>query len=191
VTRTNAAFLHMPYLQAHSFILDPPSIIFIARLHLTSVARRKFAAVAGRGLANGGSSSSSQKQPSRIPPPVELPAWAQSQQAEHLPAIGHSSKSSPITGKGSHGREQGQRRSYDSSGSSSSAAGGSRAGGGSWSSTAAAAAAGSGDRGLDDAPDLLCCPITDQVGVFEWWIGALTSGWVHARVVRTFFYEGN
>ncbi|KAF6257609.1 hypothetical protein COO60DRAFT_1211890 [Scenedesmus sp. NREL 46B-D3] len=42
---------------AHSFILDPPSLIFIARLHLTSVVRRKFAAVAGLGSNNSNNSS--------------------------------------------------------------------------------------------------------------------------------------
>jgi hypothetical protein len=151
--------------------LDPPSIIFIARLHLTSVARRKFAAAAGRGLANGdGGSSSRQKQPSRIPPPVELPVWAQQQQAEHLSAVGHSRSSEAVarrsghaSSSSSHGREQLQRRSYDSSGSSSSAAGGSRAEAGSCSTAAAAAC--SEERRLEDAPELLCCPITGQVGV--------------------------
>jgi hypothetical protein len=149
-------------LQNHTFILDPPSIIFIARLHLTSVARRKYAAAAGRGIANG-SSSSSQKQPSRIPPPVELPEWAQQQQAEHLAAAGHGSSSNGASKDSSRG-QQPSRRSHDSSGSSSSAAGGSR-GDTAIAGSAAAAAAAAGGRRLDDAPDLLCCPITGQVGV--------------------------
>lgn len=61
-------------------LLDPPSLIFLMRLHLTSVARRKIAAAQGRG-PRGAHSSSKQHRP-HIPPPIQLPAWAAQEMAQ-------------------------------------------------------------------------------------------------------------
>eukprot|EP00882_Tetradesmus_deserticola_P017413 GHRQ01018653.1.p1 GENE.GHRQ01018653.1~~GHRQ01018653.1.p1 ORF type:complete len:262 (+),score=93.51 GHRQ01018653.1:46-786(+) len=145
----------------HSFILDPPSLIFIARLHLTSVARRKIAAATGRG--SGNSSSSSQKQPSRIPPPVELPAWAQQQQGEQLAAFGHAGGSSRNGNSSSSSTECSSREppQQGSDDSSSSPPGGGCGEPSRWSSAAVGACAGA--RRLEDAPESLCCPITGQI----------------------------
>lgn len=78
-----------PGLQEETLLLDPPSLIFILRLHLVGVARRKNAA-AGALLAPpaaGGRAGRSQQAVSRqhrphIPPPVQLPAWAQQEVAQ-------------------------------------------------------------------------------------------------------------
>lgn len=75
--------------QEETLLLDPPSLIFIMRLHLVGVARRKNAA-AGALLAPpaaGGRVSRRQQAGSRqhrphIPPPVQLPAWAQQELAQ-------------------------------------------------------------------------------------------------------------
>jgi len=59
--------------------LDPPSLIFILRLHLMSVARRKVAAAGGAAGSDGQGAGGSSQQAARIPPPVQLPAWAHQQ----------------------------------------------------------------------------------------------------------------
>jgi hypothetical protein len=68
-------------------LLDPPSLIFIMRLHLVSVARRKTAAAGGLAAPAAGHAARGQhagKQHNnrpRIPPPLQLPAWAEQQVA--------------------------------------------------------------------------------------------------------------
>jgi hypothetical protein len=66
-------------IQDEVLLLDPPSLIFITRLHLMSVARRK-AAGSAAGRSTAGSGHSRQHGP-RIPPPVPLPEWAQQELA--------------------------------------------------------------------------------------------------------------
>jgi hypothetical protein len=86
VVQLTLEFMH---LQEETLLLDPPSLIFIMRLHLVGVARRKNAA-AGALLAPpapGARASRSQQAGSRqhrphIPPPVQLPAWAQQELAQ-------------------------------------------------------------------------------------------------------------
>jgi hypothetical protein len=74
-------------LQDETLLLDPPSLIFVMRLHLLGVARRKNAAAAallappaaGRTVR---SQHSSRHHRPHIPPPVPLPAWAQQELAQ-------------------------------------------------------------------------------------------------------------
>ncbi len=68
-------------------LLDPPSLIFIMRLQLISVARRKIAAAGGlaapaAGQAARGTQAGKQHSRPRIPPPLPLPDWAQQQMAQ-------------------------------------------------------------------------------------------------------------
>eukprot|EP00878_Enallax_costatus_P012078 GHUV01012610.1.p1 GENE.GHUV01012610.1~~GHUV01012610.1.p1 ORF type:complete len:274 (+),score=76.14 GHUV01012610.1:207-1028(+) len=144
----------------HSLILDPPSIIFISRLHLTSVARRKT-------LAANTAAADSSKPAARIPPPVELPEWAQQQiqQQQHLqqPQQLHPASSSGY--EQSNGLTVCTAHSCSDSSDSSSSSGRVLSGQGA-SCSEHCSSGGSGSsrvRRLEDAPELLCCPITGQV----------------------------
>eukprot|EP00879_Flechtneria_rotunda_P008635 GHRR01009048.1.p1 GENE.GHRR01009048.1~~GHRR01009048.1.p1 ORF type:complete len:266 (+),score=104.86 GHRR01009048.1:1276-2073(+) len=193
-------FLH---LQHHTYILDPPSIIFITRLHLMNVARRKVAAAAGvEGTVGAGSSRARRsKHPTRIPPPVELPAWAQqqlqqletqsqltqwqqqwpSQEQEPQPNQGQQLQQlwqqHPQLGQQQDAQHQSSARSTAAIDQSCSPSAAQRSGqqlrqgssnnGGSSSKLSSSACSSnssvSTDRRLEDAPDLLCCPITGQI----------------------------
>lgn len=151
-------------MQDHTLILDPPSIIFISRLHLISVARRKSLAADARAAA-------SSKQAARIPPPVELPDWAkqhiqQQQQQSHQPNSQQLKTSSSQCAR-SNGLPVCSVHTSSSSSSNDNSKNSSRVMSGQETSCSDRCSSISGSDGrtrrLEDAPELLCCPITGQV----------------------------